>query len=97
MALAERLTREDYKAKQALEEAKVKTLPLKERESLLKIVIGVAIDGYGYDPFALRSPTAKEIADILTQRGIGLDEDTVRKYLQLARELLPRDETEQRS
>jgi hypothetical protein len=72
-----------------------KPLGQRERESLLKLVIGVVIDAYGYDPHASRSPVTREISDILARRGIALDEDTVRKYLQEAKELLPPPETEQ--
>lgn len=68
-----------------------KSLGAKERESLLKLLIGMAIRGYSYDPKSGRSPTAKEIADDLTLVGLSLDEDTVRKYLAEARELLPGD------
>lgn len=70
-----------------------KPLHVKERESLLKLVIGMAIGGYGFNPQATRNPTAKEIANDLELRGIALDEDTVRKYLAEARQLLPGDET----
>lgn len=72
-----------------------KNLGAKERESLLKLVIGMAIKGYSYDPKSGRSPTAKEIAGDLILVGLPLDEDTVRKYLAEARDLLPADETEQ--
>lgn len=67
----------------------------RERDSLLKLIIGMAMDGYGYDPKAARSPIAKELAGHLALRGLSLDEDTVRKYLAEARQLLPGDETEQ--
>lgn len=72
-----------------------KALHARERDSLLKLIIGMAIKGYGHDPKAARGPTAKEIAGDLALQGIPLDEDTVRKYLAEARELLPPDETEQ--
>jgi hypothetical protein len=72
-----------------------KPIHAKERESLLKLIIGMAIKGYGHDPKAARSPTAKEIAGDLACHGIALDEDTVRKYLAEAKELLPGGETEQ--
>lgn len=71
-----------------------KEVHARERESLLKLIIGMAIKGYGHDPKAARSPTAKEIAGDLALHGIPLDEDTVRKYLAEAKELLPGDETE---
>ncbi len=71
--------------------------PLQDRErgSLLKLIIGMAIDSYGYDPKSSRSTTAKEIAYDLVRTGLTLDEDTIRKYLQMAREVLPPDVTEQ--
>ena len=56
----------------------------KERESLLKLVIGMAIKGYGYDPAALKSDKVKEIADDLALLGLSIDTDTVRKYLKEA-------------
>ncbi len=66
-----------------------KSLSTRERETLLALVIGMAMDGYGYEPQASRSPIAKEIANALSRLGIGRDEDTVRKYLKEAAELLP--------
>ena len=71
-----------------------KQLGTRERESLLKMIIGMAINGYGHDPKASRSSTAKEVASDLALQGLPLDEDTVRKYLVEARELLPGGETE---
>lgn len=92
----------DLKAKIAkLEVAETKPEPttadlgIRERDSLLKIVLGMAIKGYSYDPKASRNPTAKEVASDLSLIGLRLDEDTVRKYLAEATELLPGDETEQ--
>lgn len=58
----------------------------------MKLVIGMAIKGYGYDPKSGRSPFAKDVAGDLALIGLPLDEDTVRKYLAEAKELLPRDE-----
>lgn len=82
-------------ASEPLQAKSEKPMHAKERESLLKLIIGMAIKGYGHDPKAARSTTAKEIANDLALAGISLDEDTVRKYLAEARELLPGDETEQ--
>jgi hypothetical protein len=69
-----------------------KSLGTRERESLLKLVIGLAIGGYGYDPKAARSDKTTEIAGDLAEQGVALDEDTVRKWLRLAAELLPKRE-----
>ncbi len=67
-----------------------KPLGARERDSLLKLVIGLAIGGYGYDPKATRSEKPAEIASDLAANGLALDVDTVRKWLAQARELLPR-------
>ena len=71
-----------------------KPLGTRERESLLKLVLCMAMDAYGFDPKASRSPIAKELTGHLALAGLSLDEDTVRKYLAEAKELLPGDETE---
>lgn len=73
-----------------------KALGTRERDSLLKLVIGMAMDGYGYDPNASRSPIAREIAGHLALMDLTIDEDTVRKYLTDARELLSAGETERK-
>ncbi|WAP69948.1 hypothetical protein [Jiella pelagia] len=64
----------------------------REHESLLKLVIGLAIGGYGYVPNSNRSPIHKEIADELERLGIPLTDDTIRKYLREGAELLPTSE-----
>jgi hypothetical protein len=66
-----------------------KPLGARERDSMLKLVIGMAIKGYVYDPKAGRSGAAREIAGDLQLAGLALDEDTIRKYLNEAKELLP--------
>ncbi|HMQ94296.1 MAG TPA: hypothetical protein PKA33_20270 [Amaricoccus sp.] len=64
-------------------------LGTRERESLLKLVTGMAIKGYGWDPGAGRSGTVGEIAGDLAHLGISLDPDTIRKWLRAGAELLP--------
>lgn len=76
--------------------AKAGSLGARERESLLKLVIGMAIKGYGHDPHKSRTSTASEIASDLAALGIALSDDTVRAYLQEARDLLPPPESEQK-
>jgi hypothetical protein len=61
-----------------------KTIGTSERNTLLKLVIGMAINGYKHDPVASKSNATKEIADDLASLGIGLHPDTVRKYLKQA-------------
>jgi hypothetical protein len=66
----------------------------KERESVLRLIIGMAVAGYGYDPRATRSKEVSEIASDLTRAGVPLTDDTVRKWLKAAAELLPPAEPE---
>jgi hypothetical protein len=61
-----------------------KPLSTTERNTLLKLVIGMAVKGYRYDPAATKSTAPKEIADDLVELGITVTDDTVRKYLKEA-------------
>ena len=56
----------------------------KERLSLLKMVIGMAIKGYGYDPKAKKNAATSEIADDVAALKMSIDDDTVRRYLKEA-------------
>jgi hypothetical protein len=69
--------------------ASEKSIGTRERESLLKLVIGMAVGGYGYDPNESRSPQPSAIASDLAKCGVSLDVDTIRKWLKEAAELLP--------
>ena len=66
----------------------------KERESVLRLIIGMAVKGYGYDPTTTRSKMVAEITSDLTMAGVELTDDTVRKWLREAAELLPPAEPE---
>ncbi len=66
-------------------------LHTKERDSMSKLIIGMAVRGYSYDPAQKRSPIASEISDDLAACGISMDVDTARKYLKQSSEYLPRD------
>jgi hypothetical protein len=85
-ALEERLRH--LEAQQATEPPE-KQLGARERESLLKVVIGMAVGGYSYDTKAGRSDRPTEIAGDLERAGVPLDLDTVRKWLREAADLLP--------
>jgi hypothetical protein len=67
---------------------------VREKESLLKLVIGLAIGGYGYDPKSSRNAKASEMANDLVLAGVPLDDDTIRKWLRAGAELLPPKEAE---
>jgi hypothetical protein len=73
-----------------------KALTPKERDSLLKLIIGMAVGGYGFDPKAGRSTQMKQICDDVISTGLSLDEDTVRKWVREAAGLLPTDVPEKR-
>lgn len=64
----------------------------KERETLLKIVIAMAIGGYAYNPAAKKSSTPADIKEDVEKLGLTIDDDTVRKWLQKAADYL-RNET----
>jgi hypothetical protein len=65
-----------------------KPIGQRERESLLKLILGMAIKGYSYDPKATKSTQINEISGDLRIAGLALDEDTVRKYLNEAKTTL---------
>lgn len=68
-------------------------LPTKERESMLKLIIGMAIGGYGYNPTGKKSAITGEGTDSihadLEKAGIHLDVETIRKYIKEAKEFIP--------
>lgn len=56
----------------------------KSLSALQKLVIGMALGGYGYTPSEAKSPVPKQISDDMAGRGISITDDTVRKYLRQA-------------
>jgi archaellum component FlaC len=70
---------------------KKQDLSTRERSTVKRLIIGMAIRGYKYNPNADRNLATKEIADDLELLGISLDVDTVRKWLNESREELPSD------
>lgn len=63
-----------------------KPFSAKERNTLRKLVIGMAIAYHGYDHCAKRSGTATSIVSELARLDINIDADTVRKHLKEAAE-----------
>ena len=72
---------------------KPKILTEIERHTMLKIIIGMAMYGYGYDPCKSRNAATGDksgsIKAALEQAGLSVDSDTIRNYLNEAKELLP--------
>ena len=63
----------------------------KAQESLMKMVIAMAIDAYGFDPNDKRSPIPAEIVGHVEELGLSIDVDTVWKWLREGAALLPQD------
>jgi hypothetical protein len=72
-----------------------KSLGTRERDSLLKLVIGMAVGCYRYNATAPRNERHAEIASDLARAGVPLDVDTIRKWLKEAANLLPEPQAEQ--
>ncbi len=62
-----------------------------ERKTALKLIIGMAVGGYGHHPMSSRSDTVSTVKSDLDRLGMGLNEDTIRKWLKEAAEFLPAD------
>jgi hypothetical protein len=78
-------------------DAKQKTgIGTRERESMLTLIIAMAVQGYRYDPTAQRSERIKEIVGDIEKCGLSLSDDTVRSYLREAADLLPPKENRDR-
>ncbi len=82
------------RAAAAADSPKGREIGTRERDSLLKLVIGMAVGGYRYDPAQKRSDKLPEIVSDLERAGVPLDADTVRKWLKQAADLLPPKQTE---
>lgn len=66
-----------------------KPLGTRERETLLKLVIGMAIKGFDYDPDSKKNSAIPQIVASLEGVGLPLSGETVRKYLKEGKGLLP--------
>jgi hypothetical protein len=77
------------RAKRISPESEERALGTKERSTLLKLLVGMAITCYKYDPRSPRSSAHNAIADELSQVGITITNDTVRKWLKAGVELVP--------
>lgn len=63
-----------------------------QRQTMLKLIIGMAIDAYSYNPNSARNNATGEnngsIKAALDLKGVQIDTDTIRKHLTEAKELL---------
>ncbi|MBB3408025.1 hypothetical protein FHT87_001928 [Rhizobium sp. BK316] len=65
-----------------------KPTPPRERESMLKMILAMAMKKYQFDPTKLKNSATTNIAGAVTEIGLRIDEDTVRKFLNEAKVLL---------
>lgn len=63
----------------------------REVKKMAQLFTALAIREYGYVPDAARSPIPKEIAEMMAELGLSVSEETVRKYLRLGAQHLPKD------
>lgn len=63
----------------------------RERSTLLKMVIGMAVAGYTYDPSKARNPAVSDIVNDMARLGVAISDDTARNWLREATKLLPKD------
>lgn len=68
----------------------------RERDGMLKVIYAMAVGGYGFDPTAKRSTLATEITGDVVLQGLSLSDDTVRRYIKEACDLLPEWKEESR-
>lgn len=61
----------------------------REIDTMAQLFTAIAIDQFGYDPTARRSPIPREIAEILAKLGLEISDETVRKYLRRGARFLP--------
>ena len=65
----------------ALGNGAAKRYDKREIDSIAQLFTAMAIEQFGYDPTAKRSPTVKEIQDLAASLGITMSDDTIRHYL----------------
>ena len=71
-----------------------KPLKTREKDTLLKILISMAIKGYLYKPRTAKNSAVSDIAHDTEKLGIDVSDDTVRKWLSEASEFLPSEALE---
>lgn len=64
--------------------ARERALVTRERATVLKLIAGMAIRGYAYDPKAAKNAAIGDIESDLQLLGVRLDQDTIRKWVQEA-------------
>lgn len=66
---------------------RISTADTKERNTMLKLILGFAHAGFGIDLDGTSNPKAKAMRESLERCGLALDDATIKKYLDEARQL----------
>jgi hypothetical protein len=61
----------------------------RERDTMLKLIFGMAVNGYGYDASFKRSNVVTDIVGDMERQGLAVSDDTIRRYLKAATDRLP--------
>lgn len=85
----QQLLLENEALKKSFTQQASKPLHTKERESLLKLVIGMAVSRYCYNPKVARSDAVPTILGDMEKCGISIDKDTIRTWLRAGADFLP--------
>ena len=79
------------KAKPSRSDSTEKQPEPREIASMSKLLTAIAINEFGYNPLDRRSPIPREIQEIADLQGLGVSQDTIRKYLRTGAKYLPDD------
>jgi len=77
--------------------SRASTADTKERNTMLKLILGFAHAGFGIDLDGTTNPKAKAMREALERCGFPLDDATIKKYLDEARQLHRRTRAEDNS
>ena len=78
------LQKQNAKLEGALNAHSQRELRTRERNTLFKVIIAMAISGYCYNPMSDRNDAISSIKDDLEKNGVALDANTIRKWLKIA-------------
>lgn len=88
--MVQRTVAADPKPTAELTSGSLEVFDPREKLSLAKLILVIAIREYGYDPTSKKSPIPREIENIAAELGLTLSNETIRKYLQLGSSELPK-------
>ena len=81
-----RLTEQVVRLENERSQLKKDKIEPKTRTSLLTMLLGIALEQYGWDPKSKASKVYEEIASDVERHGLSITAQTIRKYLRIARD-----------